>query len=155
MKRNDAALVLLRLAGLGLALFHGQGKVGSLATGEGERLVQGAASLGFPLPVVFAWAAALSEFAGGLFVAVGLGTRVAAGFAAFTMAVAAFGRHQAHRQLLVGLGLASVDAETLQKWGKPEMALLYLVPFLALVLTGPGRVSLDYVLSQRFRRSRT
>jgi putative oxidoreductase len=151
---SDLSLLLLRLSGIAMAAYHGQGKVASLASGEGERLIQGAADLGFPLPVVFAWAAALSEFIGGLLIAVGLGTRIAAGFLAFTMAVAAFGRHRAFHQLLAALGVMNVDAETLKSWGKPESALIYLVVCLALLLTGPGRYSVDHLIGKRIRRSR-
>jgi len=151
-KTNDVALVLLRLSGLAMALYHGRDKVESLAAGEGERLIQSTADLGFPLPALFAWAAALAEFAGGLLIALGLGTRIASAFVAFTMVVAAFGRHHALDHLLTALGLMNVDAETLKSWGKPESALIYLVIFLALVLTGAGRYSLDHLIATRSRR---
>lgn len=150
---SDLAFLLLRLTGIAMAVYHGQGKVASLASGEGERLIQGAADLGFPLPIVFAWAAALSELVGALLIAIGLGTRIAAGFLAFTMAVAAFGRHHAFQQILVALGAMSVDAETLKGWGKPESALIYMAVYLALILTGPGRYSIDFLIAKRRRSS--
>src|SRR5262245_59423399 len=102
---RDLGLLILRLAGGGLALAHGWGKVVALAAGQGERLVAGVAELGFPAPGLFAWAAGLAEFAGGLLVVIGLATRVSAVFAAFTMFVAAFGRHKAHLHLLGLLGV--------------------------------------------------
>jgi putative oxidoreductase len=147
--RPDLALLLLRLVGLGLAVVHGWGKVHSLATGHGGSFVESVASLGFPAPVAFAWAAALAEFAGALCVALGLATRFAAAFAAFEMAVAAFLRHHAHLVLLAGLGVRPVPEETLKAWGDPEKALLYLVVFLALVFTGAGRLSLDALLTRK------
>ena len=105
--------------------------------------------MGFPLPGLFAWAAALAEFFGGLAVAAGLGTRVAAGFAGFTMLVAAFGRHKAHLHLLVMLGLMDASASQRESWGNPELALAYLLIFGALVLTGGGRYSLDRLIRKR------
>jgi putative oxidoreductase len=147
--RQNVALLILRLAGLGLALGHGWAKVQALASGGGERLVEAVAGLGFPLPGLFAWAAALAEFAGGLCVALGLGTRVAAAFAGFTMAVAASLRHHAHLRLLMALGLREGSAETLKAWGSPELALAYLLCFTALVLAGPGTLSLDALLGRR------
>ena len=146
---KDLASLLLRLAGIGLAIGHGWGKVVALFAGGGDRLVAGAGNLGFPMPEVFAWAAALSEFAGGLLVALGLGTRIAASFAGFTMAVAAFLRHRFHQHLLVALGLAHASADDLKSWGNPELALAYLLGFLAVILLGPGRISLDYLLFRR------
>jgi putative oxidoreductase len=98
---------------------------------------------------VFTWAAALSEFAGGVLVTVGLYTRVAAGFAAFTMFVAAFVRHHAHQHLLVALGLQQASEETLKAWGNPELALVYLVAMAALALAGPGRLSLDALVRRK------
>ena len=136
-------MLILRLAGGGLALAHGWGKVVSLSAGQGERLIAGVAELGFPAPGLFAWAAALAEFAGGLLVVFGLATRVAAAFAAFTMVVAAFGRHKAHLQLFAKLGLLQAGADELKAWGNPELALVYLAIFLGVALLGGGRFSLD------------
>jgi len=146
---TDVALLLLRMAGLLLAVNHGWGKVQALATGEGEGFVNGVAGLGFPLPVVFAWSAALSEFAGGLLVALGLGTRIAAGFAASTMFVAAFIRHKALQHLLVWIGVLSVSEETQRSWGNPEAALVFLIVFLAVAVLGGGRFALDRIVRRR------
>jgi putative oxidoreductase len=122
----------------------------ALASGNGERFIEGVAGLGFPAPALFAWAAALGEFAGGLFVFFGLGTRYAAALAGFTMFVAAFLRHKAHLHLMVKLGLLQAGEATLDAWGNPELALLYLLVMLSLVVTGPGRYALDsYVTIRR------
>jgi putative oxidoreductase len=148
---SDVALLVLRLGGLGLALAHGYGKVMSLSTGHGEGFIAGVESLGFPLPGLFAWAAALAEFLGGLCVALGLGTRVAAALAGVTMLVAAFLRHHALQHLLVTLGAMKASEETVRSWGNPELALVYLLVFATLVLTGGGRLSLDRILPSRRR----
>jgi len=146
---RDVALLVLRLSGVGLALVHGWGKVAALSVGGGGRIIEDVASLGFPAPAVFAWAAALSEFAGGLCIALGLATRVAAAFAGFTMLVAAFARHHAHLHFLAWLGLASFSEETIKAWGKPELALLYLAAFVAIGLLGPGRLALDTFIGRK------
>lgn len=143
---RDLGLLILRLSGAGLALAHGWGKVISLSAGQGERFVAGVAELGFPAPGLFAWAAALSEFVGGLLVLIGLATRVAAVFAAFTMLVAAFLRHKAHLHLMGALGLQQNTPEMLRAWGNPELALVYLCVFVAVALLGPGRLALDAML---------
>lgn len=140
--RLDAALLVLRLAGVGLLFLHGVGKIKGLAAGTSSfpASVEG---LGFPFPAAFAWAAALAEVVGGGLVAIGLFTRVASVFAAFTMAVAAFARHKGHLWLLGKAGLYSVAPEQARAWGSPELALTYLVIFVALALAGAGRYSLD------------
>jgi len=120
-KLRDFGLLVLRLGfGLGIA-YHGYGKVFG---GWMEKFIGGVAEMGFPAPAFFAWAAALSEFAGGLLLAAGLFTRPAAYFVAVTMAVAAFGRHGA------------------DPFEKKELALAFLFASLAIALTGPGRYSL-------------
>lgn len=141
--KNDLALVVLRLSGLFLAVGHGWGKVEALASGNGTRFIEGVAGLGFPLPGLFAWAAALGEFAGGLAVFLGLGTRYAAALAGFTMFVAGFFRHKAHLHLMVKLGLMRAGEQTVAGWGNPELALAYLLVMLSLVLTGGGGIALD------------
>ena len=146
----DFALLVLRLAGLGLALFHGWGKLARLAGGD-QGFAESLGRMGLPLPLFFAWAAALAETLGGLLVTVGLFTRVAAGFCAITMAVAAFGRHHELDLLFVRLGLMDVPPERVTAWGNPELALMYLLVFLALALAGAGAFSVDGMRSGRRR----
>ena len=109
------------LMGAGIA-YHGYGKVFG---GMMERFTQGVTQMGFPAPEVFAWAAALSEFLGGLFIIIGFLTRPAAFFVFFTMSVAAFITH-------------STDPLDVK-----ELALAYWVMASALILTGPGKFSID------------
>jgi putative oxidoreductase len=146
----DFALLVLRLAGLGLAFAHGWGKLARLLAGD-TRFAEGLAQMGFPAPMLFAWAAALAETLGGVLVTLGLFTRVAAGFCAITLAVAAFARHHAMDQLVVRLGLMEVPPERLTAWGNPELALIYLAAFVALVLAGPGAFSGDALRGGRRR----
>ena len=130
-RTRDAGLLVLRAgAGLAMALAHGLGKLPPSAG-----FVEGTADLGFPVPVVFAWLAALAEFGGGLLVAVGLATRPAAALTAFTMATAFFGAHAG------------------DPFGDREMAFVYGVVFVAIALTGAGRYSLDAVLQGRGSRA--
>lgn len=123
----NAGLTLLRIfTGAALALSHGIGKLP-----PSEQLVAGTEKLGFPLPTVFAWAAALAEFLGGAFLALGLFTRPASFFIAFTMFVAAFGVHLN------------------DPFAKKELALLYLFTALCFLLKGAGDWSLDAILRRK------
>jgi putative oxidoreductase len=150
---RDLGLLALRLCGLGLAL-HGWEKLVALSTeGVGAGIVAGVARLGFPQPLLFAWAATISELAGGLLVAVGLFSRVAAAFAAITMAVATFMRHRLAHHVLVWLGLLDASPETVKGWGSPELAAVYLAILLAIALMGSGRFSVDrFLRGSRARR---
>lgn len=124
------AYLLLRVfIGLTMAFSHGMGKMP-----PSEMLIGGVSSLGFPMPEFFAWAAACAEVVGGLLLAVGLLTRPAAAFVAFTMLVAVFGVHGA------------------DPFEKKEMALLYLFSSLFFVLAGAGKFSLDQLLSRRCKK---
>jgi putative oxidoreductase len=139
-------LLALRLCGLGFAL-HGWDKLVALSSeGADAGIVAGVARLGFPVPLLFAWAATISELAGGLLVAVGLFARVAAVCAAATMAVATFMRHRLAHHVLVWLGVLDAPPETVKGWGNPELAAVYLAIFLAIVLMGSGRFSVDRFL---------
>jgi len=147
--QRDVALLLLRLSGFGIAFSHGLGKIVLLANGEGERFVDQIANLGFPQPGLFSWAAALAEFVGGILIALGVWTRIAAAFSAVTMFVAAVVRKHLIDHVLAFLFLSSTPPETLDKIGSPEMAFLYLLIFLALVLQGGGRYSLPRLFKKR------
>jgi putative oxidoreductase len=153
-KTRDLGLLLLRLSGVLLLGLHGWDKLSSFAIGEGDGFVAAVARMGFPLPLVWAWAAVLAESVGALLLAVGLFTRTAAVGAAATMAVAAFLVHRALEQGLNFLGLREVSPEQLQKWGNPELPLLYLIVFLAIALLGPGQIALDRFVSRKKGRSR-
>lgn len=123
----DLGLLFLRVfAGLSLALAHGLGKLP-----PSERFLTGVAEMGFPLPILFGWAAGLSEFGGGILIAAGLLTRPAALAIACTMAVAAFVR-QAGDPFL-----------------ERELALLYGTVALMLILAGAGRYSIDARFSRK------
>lgn len=119
---HSSGLLLLRVvAGFGIAT-HGYQK---LFGGRMPDFTAGVAAMGFPVPGFFAWAAAISEFLGGILVAIGLKTRAASAFVCATMAVAAFIRHAS------------------DPFKVRELALVYLAVFGALALIGPGKFSLD------------
>ncbi|MEN0109585.1 MAG: DoxX family membrane protein [Planctomycetota bacterium] len=90
--------------------------------------------LGFPLPTLFAWLAAMSEVAGGVLLAVGLCTRPAAFFLAFTLGVAAFRVHD--------VPLVSIFA-----W--QHITVAYLWGYVFFLVAGAGRLSLDGLLRRR------
>lgn len=131
-KLTSVGLLIMRvMIGLMFAT-HGYQKI----FGGGMEGFTGAVeSMGFPAPALFAFAAALSELVGGVLIALGLGTRIMAFFAAITMFVAAF---VAHAQ---------------DPFDVKEMALVYFAFFFGLIFTGAGQVSLDAVIAKNFRKS--
>lgn len=130
---SDFGKLILRLiVGLGI-MTHGYPKVFGHTAEHVSNMVgftAGVAKIGFPYPQYFAWAAALAEFAGGTLLAAGLFTRLSAFFIACTMAVAVYvNRAEAFKGM--------------------ELALLYFGPALFLLLSGPGRFSLDALFFRR------
>lgn len=120
----NLGLTLLRVfAGLALAFGHGLGK---LPPGQG--LVERAAQIGFPMPEAFAWAAAMSEFLGGIFLALGLFTRLSSFFIAAVMVTALLGVHAA------------------DPFAQQEKAFLFLFIAIAFLLKGAGDWSIDAFL---------
>lgn len=125
----DLGLLALR-AGLA-AVFVAHGFV-KLFGGHHDRTVALFMTVNIPAPVAMAWFVGALEFAGGLAIALGLGTRLVAALLAAEMAVA----------------IARV------RWpqgflGAAEFEVLLLLACLALFGTGSGRISLDAGLSLR------
>ena len=120
----NAGLTLLRIfAGISLMMAHGVSKIP-----PSEGLINRAGEIGFPAPTIFAWAAALSEFVGGAFLALGFLTRVSSFFIACTMLTALIGVHRA------------------DPFQRQELALLYLFIAVAFMLKGAGDWSIDRYL---------
>lgn len=121
---NEATLTLLRIAaGLLMAGLHGMGKVP-----PSEKFIEGVTALGFPAPVLFAWAAGLAELVGGIFLAIGLFTRPAALLIAVTMLVAAFGKHLEDPMKI------------------KELSLIYFSIALIFATRGAGKWSIDHLI---------
>ncbi|MBI2499940.1 MAG: DoxX family protein [Deltaproteobacteria bacterium] len=118
-------LTLRVLIGYGIAL-HGWGKINGDMQGFADGVVT--AKLGLPFPIVFAWAAALSEGVGGVLLALGLFTRLASFLILFTMGTAFFVFHAT------------------DPWDHKEMAFLYGGTALSLLLTGAGCYSIDALI---------
>jgi len=124
---TDLALALVRIfVGLSLMLVHGAGKI-PISDGFIEHI----GSLGFPYPTFFAWAAALSEYAGAFLLAIGLFTRPASVLIAITMFTAAFINHGD------------------DPFGVAEKSYLYLVISLLFVVLGSGRFGIDAIIRKR------
>lgn len=124
---TSIGLLILRVAtGAMLASLHGWSKLSGF----------GALRESFPDPIGLGPTLSLSlatgaEFFCSILIVLGLFTRLAAIALVINMAVAAF----------IALGGAP--------WAKKELALLYLVPFVTLLLTGGGRLSLDALIFKR------
>jgi len=126
-KYKDSGLLLLRLGiGLGFMLVHGLPKL------EGGpdfwlKLGQSMSGLGIKFqPVFWGFMSALTECAGGMFIALGLFTRPAAFFLIVNMSVA-ISTHMIH----------------LDPWNKVIYPIEMLAVFLGLIFIGPGKLSLD------------
>jgi putative oxidoreductase len=126
---TSIGLLILRVGVSTLMVTHGWGKVTSIFSGKFAGFPD-PIGMGNTLSLIFA---AAGEFLCPILIAAGLFTRLAAIGPAFTMAIAAFVVHSA------------------DPWASREPALAYMIPFVALIFTGPGRVSLDHLLFARKR----
>jgi len=128
--RASVGLLLIRVYAGAALMSHGWGKI--------QNPFHWMDRSGDAPPGVFQALAAVSEFGGGLGLIVGLLTPLAAFGIACTMAVAVF-KHASKGDPFVGRG------------GSYEPALGYLVTAKLLMLTGPGRYSLDALVFGRKR----
>jgi putative oxidoreductase len=120
----NAGLALLRIyAGIALAFAHGINKLP-----PSEAFIERTGSFGFPVPAVFAWAAAFSEFLGGIFLAIGLFTRISSFFIICTMLTALIFVHGS------------------DPFSRQELPFFFLFTAIAFLLKGSGDWSLDAYL---------
>lgn len=128
-----AAMLILRLALGAVFIAHGGQKVMGWFGGPGlEVTVQGMSQMG--IPAILAYAAAFTEFFGGIALVLGLLTRPAALGILVTMLVAIFKVH-------LGGGFFAPKGF--------EYPLTLAAISLTLLLTGPGRISLDQLLFRK------
>lgn len=143
-ERNDAltgaGLLVLRVGLGGYMLTHGWGKLQMVMAGNFEWADP--IGLGPTLSLIMV---TFAEFFCALLIIVGLGTRLAAVPLVFAMGVAAFVAHDADPWTM-GAAAEAYQAGEAENWGSKQPALMYLFVFLALVLTGPGKFSLDSIV---------
>lgn len=134
-------LLILRLGVGGLMAVHGWGKLQMVLNGQLDKFAD-PIGLGSATSLILV---TVAEFGCAILVMLGLLTRLAAIPPAIAMGVAAFIVHEKDPWSLEQAVRQVVDG-TFMSGPAKEVALLYLIPFLALVLTGPGRISLDALL---------
>ena len=130
--RQSMALLLVRVAFGAMMATHGLGKI--------KNPLHWMDKAARPAPAILQAAAAVSEFCGGIAIAVGLLTPVAAAGIIATMGVAIYTHKAKGDSLLPSPGK-----------GTYELALLYLVSMVTLVVAGPGKYSIDAFLFGRRR----
>jgi len=134
----DMGLLMIRAIICVVLVYHGSQKVFGAFDGKGMAdFITHVQAMKAPLPAAAAWAAALAELVGGALIGLGLLTRLAAVPAALTMFVAAI----------------VVHGHAFSNQTKPLMGMEYPLTLgivaAALILTGPGRLSLDALLFGR------
>ena len=133
----DLGLLVIRGMVGYVMFFHGSQKLFGWFGGPGMEAFTGMiAKMNLPggaPPSTAAYAAATAEFGGGILLMLGFGTRIAAIFVAFTMGVAAFMVHG-----------GKFSAQN----GGMEYPLTLMCVAIGLMLTGPGRLSLDNLFSR-------
>ena len=135
----DLGLLLLRLMVGGAFIAHGAQKLFGAFGGPGMKGFMGfVGTFGLwpAVPSLWAWAAALAEFIGGIAILLGLLTGIAGIFIIIDMLVAIFSVH-----LKSGFFIQN---------GGFEYALTIIIILLALILIGPGKYSVDRFIGWKF-----
>jgi len=132
-KHRDIGILLLRLStGIGFVFVHGWGKIfggAELWTIIGKSM----SNLGITFtPGFWGFMASISEFGGGILILLGLFTRPASAFMAFTMMVAVI-----------------THLSRLDPWNKVIYPVEMLGVFLCLLFIGAGKYSLDNLLFKK------
>ncbi len=133
---NAIGLLILRLGAGAYMASHGWFKVQLVMAGDFDKF-------GDPIgigPTASVILVAFAEFVCPILIMVGLATRLAAIPTVIAMAVAAFVAHGG-------------DPWTMQPDGpSKEPALMFLIPYLAMIFTGAGALSIDRLIASRRRK---
>lgn len=127
---NTGFLILRFFVGLALCTIFEKFFPRDGVWGPQDWFIQDVATMGFPLPTLFAWLAVGAEFFGGILLMLGLFTRPAALLNAVVTFVAAIVYHKGD---IAASGLT---------------AFLFMIMCICITLLGAGKFSLDYLLSR-------
>lgn len=131
----DYGLLIIRLVLAAVFIFHGSQKVFGAFGGPGmQGFTSMLESMKVPMPQVSAWVSALTELVGGAIMLIGTGARLAGILMCINM--------------IVAIALVHYKAFSAQHNGM-EYPLTLGCVCLGIALTGPGRITLDRMLSRR------
>ena len=125
LSKNDFSKFILRVSFSALMMTHGYPKLMKIL--DGNTKFADPIGLG---PEISLYLAVFAELFAPFFVIIGYKTRFFSFFPAFTMFIAAFVIHGD------------------DPFKKMEMALLFLIAYLVIMISGPGKISLDYFKSR-------
>ncbi|MBW3564152.1 MAG: DoxX family protein [Acidobacteria bacterium] len=144
---TSIGLLTLRVGIAGFLMTHGWGKLQMILDDQYEMM-------GDPIGignVASLWLLMFAELICGGLVVIGLATRIAAIPPIIAMGVAAFVAHGTDPWTM-SEGARLFFEELSESWASKQPALMFLVVFLTLALTGPGRYSLDELIRRRRER---
>lgn len=141
---SSGILALRVMIGLMMLIGHGLPKIQSFAARKDLFYVPDFFPLKYMSPQISLMATIAAEVGASALVILGLATRPAAFVLAFAMVVAAFGFHGGSAWFIAPPTV--FDAK--------ELALLYLIPMIAIILTGGGALSLDALIHKEGKRRR-
>ncbi len=129
-KLDNLILLLLRIT-----LAYGFYKPATMKWNDITAIADWFASMGYPLPLLNAYLAGITEMAGVILLALGLGTRLISIPLIFVMLVAIFTVHFANGFEAGNNGF--------------EIPLYYLLMLFCLIVYGAGKYSIDYLISKK------
>lgn len=132
-KYSDAGILFMRI-GIGFAFIfvHGWGKI-SGGPAMWEKIGSAMANYGLSFaPTFWGFMASVSEFGGGILILLGLFTRPASAFMAFTMLTAFL-----------------VHTSKLDPWNKAIYPMEMFAVFMGLLFIGAGKYSIDALISKK------
>jgi putative oxidoreductase len=143
---TSIGLLILRVGVSAYFATHGWAKLQKVLDGQFDQFAD-PIGLGSGTSLVLVMVA---EFICAILVALGFATRLAAIPAACAMVVAAFVVH-ADDPWTMGAAAQLFRAGEAESWSSKEPALLYLIPYVALIFTGAGMFSIDHLILRRWR----